>query len=185
MVNCSDFLEDYSAFRDGLLPAGRAAEFDAHLAACTSCTRYDRVIGGGVELVREIGTVEPSGDFMDRLQHRIYHVEDEMRASRHAASGTSVAFTLAIAAAIGAAAWAPTMRPKVPQVSHPAVAANAPVRTETVPSVFRAGPLLTEDSRATLAGQTPQTIFFRYSPLGAYMGSETQAVLASQSATPR
>ncbi len=185
MANCSDFLEDYSAFRDGLLTAQRSADFDAHLADCASCTRYDRVIGGGVELVREIGVLEPSEDFMNRLQHRIYHVEEEMRASRHAASGTSVAFTLAIAAAIGAAAWAPAMRPQVPQMNLPAVAANAPVRSEVVPSVFRAGPLLMDDSRATLAGQSPQTVFFRYSPLGAYGGGETQAVLAVQGASPR
>jgi hypothetical protein len=182
MVNCSEFLHDYSSFRDGLLGSERAGEFRVHMRGCASCARYDRVIGAGVELVREVDVVEPSSDFMDRLQHRIYHVEDEMRLSRRA-SGTSVALTLAIAAAIGFTAWAPTMRPKIPQVHLPAVAANAPVRSESVPSVFRAGPLLTDNPRAS-AVQGTQTLFFRYSPLGVYSG-ESQAVLAAQGVAPR
>lgn len=139
-----------------------------------------------MELVRSMDVVEPSIDFMDRLQHRIYHVEDEMRSPARAASGTSAAFTLAIAAAIGITAWVPAMRPSVPQVHLPPVIASAPVRTEVVPSVFRAGPLLTEGGgrTTTMAGQGSGTVFFRYTPLGAYQ-AESQAVLASQGITPR
>jgi hypothetical protein len=184
MVNCSDFLQDYSSYRDGLLSSERGNEMRSHRAVCESCARYDRVIGGGVELVRSLDTVEPSDDFMDRLQHRIYHVEDEMRVSRYS-SGTSVALTIAIAAAIGVTAWTPSLRTATQDVILlPAVVASAPVRTEAIPSVFRAGPILTGPESATFpVGLQNQSIFFRYSPLGVYSG-DSQSQLASQSVSP-
>jgi hypothetical protein len=178
-VNCSDFLQDYSSYRDGLGDDRRMGEFQAHLRACDSCARYDRVIGGGVELVRDLEPVEASSDFMDRLQHRIYHVDEEMRVARRASSGASMMVTIAIAALIGATAWAPTIRSEVPVIDLPPVVASAPVRVEPLPSLFRQGPLLTEAPPAFRAGDRSESVFFRYSPLGVY-GGDTQAVLASQ-----
>jgi anti-sigma factor RsiW len=183
MVNCSDFLQDYSSYRDGLLSSDRGNELRSHLTVCESCARYDRVVGGGVELVRSLEAVEPSEDFMDRLQHRIYHVEDEMRQARFS-SGTSIALTVAIAAAIGVTAWTPSLRPSAQEVMLPPVVASAPVRTEVIPSIFRAGPILTgPESTTFLAGPQDQSIFFRYSPIGMYLG-ESQAQLASQTVLP-
>ncbi|CAN5852593.1 hypothetical protein BH23GEM6_BH23GEM6_27310 [soil metagenome] len=184
MVNCSEFLQEYSSYRDGLVDVARRDALEAHLRGCSSCARYDEVIGDGVELVRALEPVETSDDFMLRLQHRIYHVEDEMKTSRYA-SGTSVALTMAIAAAIGITAWAPTVKSKVPQLDLPPVIANAPVRPDIVPSVFLAGPILTApDGSGSFARRETPTVFFRYSPLGLYNG-DAQAQLASQSAQPR
>jgi anti-sigma factor RsiW len=184
MVNCSDFLQDYSSYRDGLLSSEREDELRSHVAECESCARYDRVIGGGVELVRSLDAVEPSDDFMDRLQHRIYHVEDEMRVSR-SSSGSSLALTVAIAAAIGVTAWTPSLRPVAQEVMLPPIVASAPVRTEVIPSIFRAGPILTgPESTTFMAGPQEQSIFFRYSPIGIYVG-ESQAQLASQPVPPQ
>jgi hypothetical protein len=184
MVNCSEFLQEYSSYRDGLLDGAQLEALEAHLRGCATCTRYDEVIGGGVELVRSIKPVETSDDFMLRLQHRIYHVDDEMKSARYS-SGASVALTVAIAAAIGITAWTPTVKSKVPQLDLAPMMANAPVRPDVVPSVFLAGPLLTgQDGNGSLARRETSTVFFRYSPLGLYNG-DAQAQLASQSAQPR
>ena len=43
MVDCARFLDEYSDYRDGLLPTEVLAEFEGHLGSCASCARYDRV----------------------------------------------------------------------------------------------------------------------------------------------
>jgi anti-sigma factor RsiW len=189
MLDCSAFLEDYSSFRDGLLPEGRQEVFEQHLAGCARCARYDRVLGSGVEVFRGLETVEPSCDFMVRLQHRIYHVEEEMRSSRQRSSGASVGFTLAIAAVIGVSAWAPVLRPEAGVVELPPMAANAPVPPQEValPPVFRSGPVpRAPEIDVSFAGAeipaspVPPSLLFRYSPLGVNVGGTAPAVQAVQ-----
>lgn len=127
MVDCSRFLEGYSAFRDGELEDDVRAEFEAHRAECERCARYDRVISEGVRLYLRCPRIEPSDDFLPRLQHRIYHLEDEKRIRRGTASGASAALTFAIAASIAAVAWLPAARPKPPVLELPPIAARAPL----------------------------------------------------------
>lgn len=182
MLDCSQFLEDYSSFRDGRMAPDRGAEFELHMEVCGPCARYHEVVARGVELVRDLEPVELSADFIPRLQHRIYHLDEEMSASRRISSGTSVAFTLAIAVAIGMSAWTPAIRPTPRVVELPPVLASAPVRKEVVPSVFRAGPLLTKAEKGgRTVEQGSETLFFRYTPLGAYTADPAvvRPVLAS------
>ena len=104
MVDCVDFLDSYSDFRDGLLPADRRAGFEAHLKACDSCARYDRVVGGGVQVFRSLPGPSPSPDFHSRLLKRLHAVD--LMAAGQRGSGASVGVTLAICAALGAGATA-------------------------------------------------------------------------------
>lgn len=102
MMDCDVFLDGYSDFRDGLLAPGERDAYSAHLAACGSCARYDRVLARGVGMLRDEEPLEVSEDFMARLQHRIYH-EDEVRVQRRRGSRARVvAGSLAAAAAVGA-----------------------------------------------------------------------------------
>jgi putative zinc finger protein len=108
-MDCDLFLDGYSDFRDGMLPAAEAAGFHAHLDECASCARYDRVLGEGVKRLVEQEPLRVSEDFMARLQHRIYN-EDEARsplAGRSRAGAGAVAGTLAAAAVVGAVALTP------------------------------------------------------------------------------
>lgn len=170
MVECSQFLDDYSAFRDGLLAREVERSYREHLAACPSCARYDRVIEQGARLFRDLPPVEPSQDFVPRLQHRLFHLEEEMRRPGRLGSGTPVAFTLALAAVIGASAWAPAMRPRPAEFHLPPVLAHAPHRIEGVRVLFQPAPML-----APLPGDAPvgsaasNLLFYRYSPLGSYV----------------
>ncbi|MDP9348293.1 MAG: zf-HC2 domain-containing protein, partial [Gemmatimonadota bacterium] len=78
-MDCEQFLDGYSDFRDGLLPFEDAVEFEIHLDACESCGRYDRVLRRGADLCRDLPEVEASEDFRARLQDRLHHVAEEMR----------------------------------------------------------------------------------------------------------
>ena len=68
-MRCQDFLQNYSAYRDGLDPR-LAADMEDHLEVCPSCARFDRAVREGVELLQG-EVVRPSPDFMERLQARL------------------------------------------------------------------------------------------------------------------
>src|SRR5687768_14471615 len=107
MIDCSEFLDRYSDFRDQLLEPAENADFESHLDACDSCARYDRVVAGGIETLLRLPEVTPSPDFADRLGDRLSMV-DVVEGST--GSGAPVALVIAVAATIGAAAWLPAMR---------------------------------------------------------------------------
>jgi hypothetical protein len=108
-MDCGTFLNGYSDFRDDLLPAPAREAFAAHARGCDRCARYDRVIRGGVQVLTAGEGLRVSADFMDRLQHRLYHVDDELAAARrHRGPGSGGALRrVAVAAAIVAVAVAP------------------------------------------------------------------------------
>ena len=68
-MRCQDFLQNYSAYRDGL-DARLAADMEDHLEVCPSCANFDRAVREGVELLQG-EVVRPSPDFMERLQARL------------------------------------------------------------------------------------------------------------------
>lgn len=122
-MDCDLFLDGYSEFRDGLLDRAREDGFRAHLDACASCARYDRVVGGGVRLLRDEEPLVVQDDFMARLQHRLYHVDEERAEARRRPRGRTVAGTLA-AAAVAALTIIPTTRAgSAPPVRNDAQAA--------------------------------------------------------------
>jgi hypothetical protein len=111
MMDCGTFLDGYSDFRDGQLMLPDRVAFEAHLRECASCARYDRVVDGGVKVLRDLPELEVSGDFMERLQHRIWHEQDDMaavRARRARRSSRRVAAAgMAAAASVAAVALVP------------------------------------------------------------------------------
>src|SRR5690606_33520694 len=84
----------------------------------------DRVMRQGLELVRGLPLLEPSSDFKPRLQHRLFHVQDERADER--ASGASAVVALAIAGMLAAIAWSPLLRQAPLTIDLPAVQARAP-----------------------------------------------------------
>ena len=71
-MRCSDFLDNYSDFRDGTGedPVLRALLL-AHLAVCRRCNRYDEVIERGLAKLRAAEPVEPSRRFRTALRSRL------------------------------------------------------------------------------------------------------------------
>jgi anti-sigma factor RsiW len=132
MMDCDTFLERYSDYRDGLLAAAEYAECDDHLAECAHCARYDRVVAGGVQVLRGLPELEVSDDFMERLQHRLWHEQDDMAAARarraSRAPRRAAGVAVAAAATVAAVALVPGVYSRVaPTVTMlPSVAATTP-----------------------------------------------------------
>jgi hypothetical protein len=132
MMDCDTFLEGHSDFRDGLLMLPDRVAFEAHLRECDHCARYDRVVHRGVQVLRDRPELEVSDDFMDRLQHRLYHVDDEMAAARRRRGPVSRGAVAALAAAASVAAVAllprlyPGAAPTVTMLQPVAAVAPAP-----------------------------------------------------------
>jgi hypothetical protein len=123
---CDDFLEQYSDFRDGLLPEGRGREMEEHLNGCSSCRRYTLVCLRGVEILSSLPPVTPSQDFAPRLHHRLLRADEVEVLSRDAGSGTTAATALAMALLLAVAAWSPVVS-RVPEVEIPAIVISEPV----------------------------------------------------------
>src|SRR5688500_8635447 len=137
MMDCDTFLDGYSDFRDGMLPLPERVAFEAHLRDCASCARYDRVVAGGVKVLRGLPELEVADDFMERLQHRPGNEQDDMAAARaRRARGRPARRTAAVAVAAAASVAAVALVPGVyarlsPTVTMlPSAAARAPAPQE-------------------------------------------------------
>ena len=162
MIDCSEFLDGYSDFRDALHDPERQAAFALHAEICEPCARYHRVLSGGLAVLLRAPELTPSDDFATRLERRLADVEAERLTERP--PGTSVAVTVAIALAIGAAAWLPALRAPGGVVRLAPVVAHAPREPRFLPIVFHPT-LLTQprESQARQVSYGPADGFFAYS----------------------
>lgn len=151
-MECEEFLRSYSDYRDGLLPPSRFVAFEAHLEACESCSRYDRILSRGIEILNSLPPASSSPDFLPRLQHRLYHVDDEIPLTAGRPGGAAA---LVAVAAVGllALTWMPFATRLPVEVELPAVTVQHPARdlvsaTEEAGSLFRHGPFVLPASEA-------------------------------------
>ncbi|MDB4948781.1 MAG: hypothetical protein JWM27_1430 [Gemmatimonadetes bacterium] len=122
MVDCQQFLAEYSALRDGDLPPQRMIELEVHRDECEGCAHYDRVVSLGTGVLRELPAIEAGEGFSARLMDRIEDVDREMAWDRR--TRASLAGTVSVAALIAAAVWSPLVRHDAP--SLPSIAAQPP-----------------------------------------------------------
>jgi hypothetical protein len=124
-MGCSEFLEHFSEYFDGVGEPAFLAEADAHVASCDQCRRYRDVVVRGRELMQAAPGPRVSRDFYPRLKHRIYHVEDaDALAKTSVGSATSGAAVLGIAVVLTVVAWSPLMRDKTEVELAPIVVDN-------------------------------------------------------------
>lgn len=76
-MGCGLYLARHSAYLDGELTEAERRAHEAHEAGCAACARYASVLRRGAGVLRELPQIAPAADFHQRLQHRIYHVQDE------------------------------------------------------------------------------------------------------------
>ena len=172
-MDCTQFLSEFSDFRDGLLDDRRAALAERHLADCRSCRRYRRVVDDGVRALRTAPAVRLDHDFRPRLRHRIYHLEDAGSPDVDSAgSGVSAAVVFGMAALLALAAWSPVLRGPEPGIRLPAVVVSEPPRPRHDPILARP-PLVVEASPVRWADgwnpgpswERPAALLLEYSPL--------------------
>ena len=67
-MDCREFRNKHVAFVDDLLPAVEMEAMHAHRATCHRCSRHDTAIRRSLLIVRNLPPIEPSPDFMVRLE---------------------------------------------------------------------------------------------------------------------
>jgi hypothetical protein len=142
-MRCSEFLQGYSEFADDRQSPATCAAFGEHLEACPACQRYHRVLREGVAEYRSLPELHPSPDFLPRLQHRLFHVDDAGRLSGHHLGSAA----LVAVASVGflALTWLPFATRMSVEVELPAVAVEIPVTAgdmalDPMPALFREKP---------------------------------------------
>ncbi len=139
-MDCTEFIFRFSEYYDRPVEQQGAGPMEAHLETCASCRRYHRVVTEGGQLLRSLPRPGVPSDFRPRLQHRIYHIDDEAVISRSSASGTTGATALGMAVLLTLAAWSPTMKdgPAETTASAEPVEVLEPRQTEppTAPTFF-------------------------------------------------
>jgi len=166
-MNCSDLVERFTDYLDGSVSEEDGASIDRHLDECASCVRYKTVLAHGADLLRSLPEPELREDFVPRLQHRLYHVDDERALGDQAASGTSALAVLGIAVLLSAVAWSPTFfgGARIVELA-PIVVDRAPARTPVRPaSATPPGTFSTKSQADLREGLWANTLLYDYSPL--------------------
>jgi hypothetical protein len=125
-MTCSEFVTRFSEYYDGTVPEEYVGAAHAHLAGCPSCRRYRHVVERGAQLLQALPTPAVRDDFRPRLQHRLYHVDQEAVLRRHTASGATALAVAGISVLLTAVAWSPTLRPSSPVVELPPIVVSRP-----------------------------------------------------------
>ena len=172
-MQCSEFLDRFSDFYDGDPGLSEVEDFEAHLEACASCRRYRDVVARGGEILRSLPAPRARGGFLSRIQHRVFHLEEEEAIRRGTGgSGMTAGTALAVAAFLVVAAWYPSLESDPPAVELPAiVVADPPAES----SFDLSSPALTPDSALDPSGPTFQegglwthsnSLLYQHSSLG-------------------
>ena len=74
LMDCSKFRDRHVAFVDELLRDADLVAMQRHLTECESCARHDTAIRRGLLVARNMPRVQPSADFMVRLNARLRDV---------------------------------------------------------------------------------------------------------------
>lgn len=102
-MDCCEFREKYSDYRDGLLSPEETGDARSHLLECEGCRRFDAAFRAGVSALRALPAVEISRGFGARLRASLRR---EFRARGPVIAHWSGAFgTLLLIAAVGFMGW--------------------------------------------------------------------------------
>ncbi|HSL69811.1 MAG TPA: zf-HC2 domain-containing protein, partial [Longimicrobiales bacterium] len=175
-LSCREFLERHSEYLDGQLPALATREFDQHVRLCESCSRYDRVLRRGLLLARNLGEVQPSANFQEKLHARLMRLEDEpVQRPIVAGLGTAVV----IAAVLALVAITPVLR-MIDERATAESAQRSPVVNGATPIPLVVEPLSFPPPQITKA------VFVSHSALSTYTPVVIQPpVMQSEASAPR
>lgn len=96
---CREFRDLHPAFLDDTLSAHDIVEMQLHLAECVRCSRYDTAMRRGLMVLRNLPPLEPSSDFIERLNQKLLAAQDvDARADHY--RGPGIGTFLATAASV-------------------------------------------------------------------------------------
>jgi len=128
-LNCRNFLDAYSDYRDALLDEKQTHLMSVHLESCTSCNRYDRVLREGVQILKEL-EIEGSDHLPVGVVERFALDAGSEEANRWSSSGSGfvVAAAALVAALIAVVAGSPTFfADSVPELEIAPIVAVVPL----------------------------------------------------------
>ena len=106
-MHCREFRNKHVAFVDDLLSAAEMRTMHEHVVGCSSCSRHDTAIRRSLLIVRNLPPIEPSPEFIERLNARLAQLDPAQRDDVIAARPyfSSVGTFAALAAGLGAVAY--------------------------------------------------------------------------------
>ncbi|MDX1646146.1 MAG: zf-HC2 domain-containing protein [Longimicrobiales bacterium] len=166
-MNCSQVVAKFTDYLDGRASGQDVEAIRAHVASCSTCSRYERVLREGSGLLRSLPQPELREDFGPRLQHRLFHVDSERALRANGASGAPALTVLGIAVLIAAIAWSPLLFDDAPVVRlDPIVVDHAPTRATVRPvAATPPGTFSTKSRTDLMEGLWANTLLYDYSPL--------------------
>jgi len=100
-MDCREFHNRHVAYVDDTLPMVEMEAMHRHLRVCARCARHDTAVRRSLLIVRNLPEIQPSADFMARLNARLRDVRHEGPVIDRAASPSFGAFaTLAASIAL-------------------------------------------------------------------------------------
>ncbi len=166
-MTCIEFVEGFSEYYDGTASVAYVEAADAHLDECASCRRYRHVVECGSELARALPAPEINEDFGPRLQHRLYHVDDDATLRPPTSSGSTGFAVAGMAVLLTAVAWSPALRETAPTVELAPIVVSrppSPMRlraSRLYPVHFSVSPATDESG----LWDDASALLFHYSPL--------------------
>ena len=180
-MNCTEVVARFSEYLDGTASETDVAAIDRHLSECNRCVRYRNVLVHGTKVLRTLPEPEMQEDFVPRLRHRLYHVDDERTLRVHASSGAPAMTVLGIALLLTAAAWSPLLVSRAPVVQLPPIVVDrAPTRSPFRPASSPPGMFSTKGDTDLDAGLWDGTLLYEYTPLSQRYGERARVRRVSQ-----
>ena len=127
-MDCDRFIDNYTDYRDGRLDAVARQAVSLHLSECDRCSRYDRVLSAGVDLLRSMDVESDRSLSLGRVQRLALDADLAARTSLPLVFRRPVAAAGFLAAAVFAAlAFLPDGIMGTPELEMPAVVAVEPL----------------------------------------------------------
>ena len=188
-MTCSKYFKNFSDLIDGNTLEEDLRDFEEHLRECPACSHHRLVIEQGSALLRTLPEPKLSENFLPRLWHRLYHV-DNQRAFRSSAFAAMPVIALASIVIVVVVSWLPALRDTTSDMALETVVVQQPsLRGAAEPSLIRSVtsssdsflyPLRVPRERALLnfrkgLWDDAHILLFEYSPLS--LGSQQRGVL--------
>ncbi len=133
-MNCRSFRKMHVTYVDGLMDERQAAQMDAHLDECEHCARWNTAIRRGLLVARNLPAIQPSPDFMARLEMRLASADSLVRTPTPIRAGYRkgvVRAAVAVAIAVSAVVMIRANRAPVVPLAVPAPVTVAQSKTAT------------------------------------------------------
>ncbi len=121
-MNCREFRKKHLAFVDGMMNDWQTGEMYGHLGHCERCERLDIAVRRGLLVARNLPLIQPSRDFMPRLEARLREQHRVLAPPSRHGKVAQMGVAVAALAVISAVAVRLTQQPEARTMADSAVA---------------------------------------------------------------